>query len=99
MRTVNSVKTSWVLVSLSIGAFATACSGAEPGASTDGSDDGPVARVQWGISDAGYAPDPNGNLANPERGVAYRIGSGNAGDVDTLKFHFLYLGSVCNQSL
>jgi hypothetical protein len=95
----RTFKTSWVLASLCIGAFGTGCSGAEPEGFSDGSEDGPVARATWAISDTSYAPDPNGNLANPERGVAYRIGSGNAGDVDTLKFHFLYLGSVCNQSL
>src|SRR6187399_412004 len=89
--------TSSVGGSLCVLACCTACSGLESGGFTDHGD-GPVARATQGISDANYAPDPNPNLATPERGVANRIGEGNAGDVETIKFHFLYLGSVCHQT-
>lgn len=89
--------TSWV-VSLCVLACSTGCSELELGASAEGGD-GTVARTRLAVSDTSYAPDPNPNLATPERGVANRIGEGNAGDVETIKFHFLYLGDVCKQPL
>jgi hypothetical protein len=58
-----------------------------------------IAKTSIMLEDTSFAPDPNPDLANPERGIFYEAGSGAEPNGYTLAYHSLFLGLECNQNL
>ena len=74
--------------------------GADGGAadgSADGGGSGDGGFFAEGTVDDGYAPDPDPDLLNPERGIYYW--TAREGDPHSLVGEWLYLGAVCDEEL
>lgn len=82
---------------LAVGSLALGCSYA-PGSAPSGGGNKDVGKVTSALVDNNYTLDPNADLANPERGVAYWYGSSPI-DPYTVSNHFLWLGNECDTNL